>query len=71
MDFTKIWAELWESAIYAFLGIAIMVLCYIIIDKITGFSMKKELVEDENIAIWIMFAGFFIAVAIIIAAAIK
>ena len=71
MNVTKILTELWESAIYAFFGIIIMVLCYIIIEKITKFSLKKELIEDENIALWTMFAGFFIAIAIIIAAAIK
>jgi hypothetical protein len=48
-----------------------MVICYLIIDKVTSFSLKKELIEDENIALWTMFAWFFIAVAIIIAAAIK
>jgi len=71
MDITKILTELWESAIYVFFGIIVMVLCYIIIEKITTFSLKKELIEDENIALWTMFAGFFIAIAIIIAAAIK
>ena len=60
-----------ESAIYSVLGILIMVICYVIIDKVTSFSLKKELIEDENIALWTMFAWFFIAVAIIIAAAIK
>ena len=71
MDITKILIELAESFIYAFSGILIMTLCYFIIEKITKFSLKKELIEDENIALWIMFAGFFIAIAIIIAAAIK
>jgi hypothetical protein len=33
--------------------------------------LKKELIEDENIALGVMFAWFFIALAIIIAAAIK
>jgi len=60
-----------ESAIYSVLGILIMIICYIVIDKVTSFSLKKELIEDENIALGTMFAGFFIAVAIIIAAAIK
>jgi uncharacterized membrane protein YjfL (UPF0719 family) len=59
-----------ESAIYSILWILIMVICFIVIDKLTNFSLKKELIEDENIALWTMFAGFFIAVAIIIAASI-
>lgn len=62
---------LWESSIYSFLWISIMAMCYFIIDKLTSFSLKKELIEDENIALGTMFAGFFIALAIIIAAAIR
>jgi uncharacterized membrane protein YjfL (UPF0719 family) len=71
MDITKILIEIWESALYVLFWILIMTLCYVIIDKLTSFSMKKELIEDENIALWIMFAWIFIAIAIIIAAAIK
>jgi hypothetical protein len=33
------------------MGILIMVICYLIIDKVTSFSLKKELIEDENIAL--------------------
>jgi len=71
MDITKILIEIWESALYVLFWILIMTVCYVIIDKLTSFSMKKELIEDENIALWIMFAWIFIAIAIIIAAAIK
>lgn len=71
MDTSVLLWGLAESTIYALFGILIMVACYLIIDKVTSFSLKKELIEDENIALWIMFAWFFVAVAIIIAAAIK
>lgn len=71
METTILFNWLAESAIYSLLWILIMIICYLIIDKVTSFSLKKELIEDENIALWTMFAGFFIAVAIIIAAAIK
>jgi len=71
MDLNNLVNWLAESAIYSLMGIFIMALCFFTIDKITKFSLKKELIEDENIALWTMFAGFFIAVAIIIAASIK
>jgi uncharacterized membrane protein YjfL (UPF0719 family) len=58
------------TLVYSFLGIFIMTISFLIIEKITHFSVKKEIIEDENIALGTMFAGFFIAVAIIIAAAI-
>lgn len=71
MELSELLKWLGESAIYSLLWILIMVVCYCTIDKVTSFSLKKELIEDENIALWTMFAGFFIALAIIIAAAIK
>jgi len=58
------------TMVYSFLGIFIMTISFCIIEKVTQFSLKKEIIEDENIALGTMFAGFFIAVAIIIAAAI-
>jgi len=60
-----------ESIIYSLVWIMIMAISFWIFETLTKFSARKELVEDENIAIWIMFWSFFIAVAIIIAAAIK
>ena len=69
MNVLQIWII--ESIIYSFIGIIIMAFSFLLFEKLTKFSTRKELVEDENIAIWVMFAGFFIAVAIIISAAIK
>jgi hypothetical protein len=37
---------------------------------ITPFSVKKELLEDQNIALGIVIAAFILGMAIIIAAAI-
>ena len=70
MNTTQIITWAIESLIFAFLGIIIMFICYFVIDKCTAFSLKKEIIEDENISLGIMFAGFFVAVAIIIAASI-
>lgn len=42
----------------------------VISEKATSFSIKKEIVEDENVALGVMFGCAFIAMAIIIAAAI-
>jgi uncharacterized membrane protein YjfL (UPF0719 family) len=71
MDLNVLQTWIIESIVYSLVWIIIMALSFWIFEAITKFSTRKELVEDENIAIWVMFAGFFIAVAIIIAAAIK
>ncbi len=55
---------------YSFLGMFLMWIFLVISEKATSFSIKKEIVEDENVALGVMFGCAFIAMAIIIAAAI-
>lgn len=62
--------ELIYSIVYFILWVSLMFIAFFFLEKVTSFSIKKELVEDENIAIWVMFAWFFIATGIIVAAAI-
>ncbi len=57
------------SVVFCGIWLAVMWLAfYVVTCKV---NVRKELIEDENIALAVMFGGFFIAVAIIIAAAIK
>lgn len=57
------------SIVFCSIWLAVMWLAFYVVAR--KINVKKELIEDENIALAVMFAGFFIAVAIIIAAAIK
>ncbi len=66
----QFWPAFIESIIYILLWLSLFIWSIIIISKSFKWSLHKELIEDENIALWIMFAWFFIAIAIIIAAAI-
>lgn len=58
------------SILYSFIGVAILVISFWIIEKITPENLWKELVENRNTAIAIMAAAFMISIAIIIASAI-
>ena len=60
-----------ESVIYSVLGLAVFGLAYLIFEKITPFSVCKEIEEDQNIALAIMFGSVIIGLAIVIAAAIS
>lgn len=62
--------EVFHSSIYIVLGIVLFALSIYIVEKFSKWSLHKELIEDQNIALWIMFAWFFVSIAIIIAAAI-
>ncbi len=64
----------WEfisSIVYGLLGIILVMIGYFAFDKLAQLDLKRELVEDQNIALGIMLAGVFIGIAIIVAAAIK
>lgn len=58
------------SILYSFIGIAILVLVFVVIEKITPENLWKEILEKQNTALAIMAAAFMIAIAIIIASAI-
>ncbi|UUV22543.1 DUF350 domain-containing protein [Paenimyroides aestuarii] len=58
-----------NSAIYSILGIVILLIAYLIVEKITPENSWKEIVENKNIALAIVFAGFIIGMAMIISAA--
>ncbi len=60
-----------STVIYSFIGLALFSLAYIIVDKITPFSMRKEIEEDQNIALAIILGSIFIALAIIIHGAMR
>jgi putative membrane protein len=60
-----------SSVIYSVLGIVVFLVAYATIDKLTPFSIRKEIEEDQNTALAIIIGSCFIALAIIIAAAIS
>ncbi|ESU21717.1 hypothetical protein FCR2A7T_01740 [Flavobacterium cauense R2A-7] len=59
-----------NSLIFSLLGIAILLITYFIIEKITPENTWKEIVQKNNIAIAIVFGAFIIGISMIISAAI-
>jgi uncharacterized membrane protein YjfL (UPF0719 family) len=58
------------SLLYSFLGIFVLVISFIIVEKIAPQNLWKEIVEKRNNALAILAAAFMIAIAIIISSAI-
>ena len=63
-------AALIGSLVYSVLGIVMVVVAFIVIDKITPYDLWKELIEERNQPLATVVAAFCIAIAIIVAAAI-
>lgn len=55
---------------YCILGVILFVLAYALIEKLSPFSVQKEISEDQNIALGIIIGSVIIGLSIIIAAAI-
>jgi putative membrane protein len=59
-----------NSVIYAVLGIAIFIIGFVVVDKLTPYDLWKELVEKNNLALAIVVGAATLGTCIIIAAAI-
>jgi putative membrane protein len=59
-----------SSATFAVLGICIFSATFWLIIKVTPFSIRKEIEQDQNTALAILVASFIIGIAMIVSAAI-
>lgn len=59
-----------NSLLFAGIGIVVLVLSFIIIDKLTPYHLWKEIIEKRNVSLAIVVASFMLGLAIIISSAI-
>jgi putative membrane protein len=60
-----------SSAVFAGIGLVVFAVAFWIMTKISPFSVKKEIEEDQNVALAVIMAGVLIGISLIIAAAIS
>ena len=60
-----------SSAVFAGIGIIVFGLAFWIMNKLAPFPIKKEIEEDQNVALAVIMAGVIIGVSLIISAAIS
>ena len=58
------------TLIYSGIGIVVFALAFFIMTKITPFSIRKEIEEDQNTSLGIIIGSVIIGLSIIIASAI-
>ncbi len=60
-----------NSVIYSLLGIGILVVCFLIFEVLTPkHNLRKEILENKNMALAVLAGFFMLAMSIIIASAI-
>ena len=59
------------TAIFTLFGLVVFGLAYAVIVKASPFSIRKEIEEDQNVALAVIVGAVIIGIALIIAAAIQ
>jgi putative membrane protein len=59
-----------ETLAFTLIGLVLFAIAFWIIVKVSPFSIRKELEEDQNIALGIVIAAVIIGIALIVSAAI-
>ena len=55
---------------FSLLGMVLFALAFFIIVKVSPFSIKKEIAEDQNTALGLVIASVIIGIALIVSAAV-
>ncbi len=67
----KLWMHLLAAVVFSLIGIAVLGICFCLMNKLSPFSIKKEIEEDHNVALAVIMGAVIIGMSIIIAAAIQ
>ncbi len=59
-----------NAVIFAFLGIIVFTVFFVVLDKLTPYHLWKEIVQEHNQALAILIGCLSIGICIIIAAAV-
>jgi len=60
-----------SSAAFATLGLVVFTIAFWLMAKLSPFSLRKEIEEDQNTSLGIIIGAVIIGVAIVVAAAIS
>src|SRR5258707_15695573 len=59
-----------SALVFAFIGILIFIIAFLVMDKLTPYHLWKEIVQEHNMALAILVGAMSLGICIIIAAAI-
>ena len=65
-----LWTNLLAAMVFAALGIAVFSIAFVVLDRLTPYSLWREIVEKQNTALAILIGLVSLGLGVIIAAAI-
>ena len=70
IDWNTVGNAVLQSILFSVIGIVFFALAFWLMAKISPFSVRKEIEEDQNTALAVLIGSVFLALAIIISAVI-
>jgi len=70
MTLSHLFNQLFVAAVFSIMGLVLCGLVWLVLVKILPFSLRKEMEDDQNIALGIVLGCLILGISIIIAAAI-
>jgi uncharacterized membrane protein YjfL (UPF0719 family) len=58
------------SILYALIGVAVLWVAFVVVDKLTPYNLWEEIVEKKNVALAIVVGSMCIAIGLIISASV-
>ena len=59
--------QLVSAAVFSAMGVAVFAIAFWVMCKVAGFSVRKEIAEDQNTALAIVMGSVILGIAIIVA----
>ena len=69
MELTTMFSALLEAFLFSLLGIFVFVVTLLIFEKVTPYSVRKEIIEEHNLALAMILGAVAIGISLIIAMA--
>jgi len=60
-----------DSLLYSVMGTIVLLAAFALIERVLPFSLRKEVAEDQNVALGIILGAFILGVSLIISSAIR
>lgn len=65
------WTQMVAALVYAVIGLAIFGVAFVLVDRLTPYSLWRELIDEHNTALAIVVGAVALGISIIVSAAIR
>jgi uncharacterized membrane protein YjfL (UPF0719 family) len=65
------WVQMLAALIYAAIGLVVFGVAFLVVDRLTPYSLWRELIDEHNTALAIVVGAVAIGISIIVASAIR